>query len=696
MAEGTCSQGFEVNFTEKSAFDSNCPICLELLPNKPFLTECCRHHFCEKCINAVKLRKDECPLCKARPVNGAVDKHFSKELNEKRVYCSFKDKGCGWSGQLVHLKNHLSLGQLHGQCKHVTVKCPNKCKIMLFRKEMKKHVNKECSHRPFTCLYCGHKSVYSDIVTNHYLKCVNYPVTCPYNCVKTEMKRSEMSYHIKICPDVIVSCPYCDVGCKETMKRCDVMKHVESSVSIGQHQALLFQVVSNLKQNNKTWSKDLDLRCQELSSHLESQIASVKDMCDKMEHDLLSSLHIREESEAGKDKLIAKLCDTNKKLELNLSTQHIKQTQLEGELQVMRKENEEMNVNIRSLQSRCGDLENRCSKLKTKLFSSSKQIITDKMKGLYDKMLAEVRGLLHNQAITSTCETLNTVERSGECEDKISKNEWLTNSLTTLQSRCSILENRLDGLQDRFVVEDGTATKVNMEDELDALDAKVIKSQANSTVFSEQHQNIEFWIYGYKLIADEMKKRNWKLYLKTMSEASTQFPNSTSPVIVHVSGYEKAKRNRTTLVTSSFYTAGAGKYKFELHVCVTAYVVAGFDGAKPYMSLRASLLEGEYDDVLTWPFVGSISVTLLNQVVNADHFTKQIWVPHDAVGLEHTGRVAVGQYRRKSWGSSCFISHCELESVSIQKQYVVNDCMYFSVDASATPANVRADNCVLN
>ena len=684
MAEGTRSEAFEINFTENSDFDFNCPICLELL-NKPFLIDCCRHRFCSKCINAVKLRKDECPLCKVRPIKGTLDKQFRKDLNEKRVQCSFKDRGCGWSGQLAHLKSHMSLGQQHGQCKHVTVKCPNKCEMMLLRKDMKKHVNEECGHRPFTCLYCGHKSVYSDIITNHYLKCVNYPVTCPHNCDKTEMKRSELSFHLKICPNVVVPCPYNDLGCKETMKRCDVMKHVESSASIGQHQALLFQVVSDLKQNNKTWSKDLDLRYQELSSHLESRITSVKDMCDKMERDLLSSLHMHGESESGKDKLIAELCDTNKKLKLNLSTQHIKQTQLEDELQVMRKENEEMKVSIRSLQSRCGHLENRCSKLKTQLFNSSKQMINDRMKGLYDKMLLDVRGLLHNQTMASTSETLNTVEQSGECEEKISKNEWLTNGLTTLQSRCSILENGLDRLQDRVGVEDVTASKVCMEDELDA------KIQANSTAFSEQHRNIEFWIYGYKLMADEMKKRNWKLYLKTMSEASTQFPDSTSPVIVHVSGYKNAKRNRTTLVTSSFYTAGIGKYKFELHVCVTGYVIAGFDGTKAYMSMRASLLEGEYDDVLTWPFVGSISVTLLNQVENADHFTKQIWMPHDAVGLEYTERVAAGQYRNQSWGCNCFISHCELESVSIQKQYVVNDCIYFSVDASATPANMHAD-----
>ena len=708
MAQGACLQNFEVNFVDESvSIDWSCPICLELL-SKPFLTECCRHHFCNKCINSAKQRKDECPLCKASPVKGGIDKPFSKELYDTQVSCSFKDSGCEWRGRLCNLKNHLSLGQQHGQCKHVIVKCPNKCKMMMLRKDTKRHTNNECNRRSFICPYCNHKGVYADVVTNHYPKCPHYPITCPNNCEKNEMKRNELPNHLQTCPNTIVSCPYNDVGCKVTMKRCDVKSHVESSVGIGQHQEMLFRVVSGLEKNNKSWNKDLNLRYQELSSQLESQVAVLKDKCDQMEHQFFSSLHLCQESEVEKEKLIGELCDTNKKLESNLSSLHVKQSQLEDELQITRKENEEMKVTIKCLQVRCGDLENRFSKVKFQLLSSSQAMIKDQMKCLYDEMMVEMRELIQNQAVGCTSDSVLTSnvdelsdEQSSECEDEVvtRENELLENGLSTLQSTCSAIENRLGVLESQFKTckEEVTAAKVYVGDQLNGLNTIVTNLQANSPVSSEQHQNVESWIHGYKLTADRMKKKNWKLYLKTMSETATQFPDSTSPIIVQVCGYEKAKMDGTVLVTSPFYTAGAGKYKFELHICITAYIVPGYvDSANTYMSVHASLLEGEHDDLLMWPFIGSISVTLLNQIENNNHFTKQIWRPREPSEVEYTERVRRGRYRNQSWGQIGFISHSELENVTVLKQFVVNDCMYFRVDASAARHPVNCSNCILH
>ena len=64
-------------------------------------------------------------------------------------------------------------------------------------------------------------------------------------------------------------------------------------------------------------------------------------------------------------------------------------------------------------------------------------------------------------------------------------------------------------------------------------------------------------------MAQKMKKANWTLYLKTMAETATQFPDPMLPVILCVNGYEQAKRERNTLITSSFYiNAARGKYTY--------------------------------------------------------------------------------------------------------------------------------------
>jgi len=77
MIEATCLPNLEqLQFVEVSLQDFTCPICLEVLDD-PFLTDCCGHRFCCKCIDSAKRRKNECPLCKAQPVDGV---HYLKDF----------------------------------------------------------------------------------------------------------------------------------------------------------------------------------------------------------------------------------------------------------------------------------------------------------------------------------------------------------------------------------------------------------------------------------------------------------------------------------------------------------------------------------------------------------------------------------------------------------------------------------------
>ena len=67
------------------------------------------------------------------------------------------------------------------------------------------------------------------------------------------------------------------------------------------------------------------------------------------------------------------------------------------------------------------------------------------------------------------------------------------------------------------------------------------------------------------------------------------------------------------------------------------------------MSLFVSILEGEYDAELKWPFVGEVTVTLLNQLQDVNHHTKVI--RFNAINDRHAG---------ESWGFPTFIAHSAL------------------------------------
>lgn len=177
------------------------------------MTECCGHHFCNACVKSILQCSSECPLCKAQPVYGIVDKRFKRELDDAKVYCSLKSQGCEWTGPLSDLTTHLSYGQLDGPCQYVAVTCSYKnCNYTSTRHKMKKHTKSVCKHRPFTCPHCKYKGVYADVVSTHYQSCLEFPVVCPNKCTANKIKRSQLNEHFKGC-NVVVSCPFSGVGC---------------------------------------------------------------------------------------------------------------------------------------------------------------------------------------------------------------------------------------------------------------------------------------------------------------------------------------------------------------------------------------------------------------------------------------------------------------------------------------------------
>ena len=121
-----------------------------------------------------------------------------------------------------------------------------------------------------------------------------------------------------------------------------------------------------------------------------------------------------------------------------------------------------------------------------------------------------------------------------------------------------------------------------------------------------------------------------------------------------------------------FHT-GPGGYKMCLHV----FANGNSDGAGTHVSVFVSLMRGEHDDKLTWPFRGAITVQLVNQNRDQDH-VEYTAVFDDRVAAKEavTGRVTVGIRAKSGWGKRKFISHNKLEST---EQYLKNDCIKFRV-----------------
>ncbi|XP_065888288.1 TNF receptor-associated factor 5-like [Dysidea avara] len=574
--------------------------------------------------------------------------------------------------------------------------CPfMKCEVSVARSQIKKHA-KKCKYRPFNCPHCGHKGVYIEVVEIHYQNCTEYPVACPKNC-STKIKRSELQCHVDMaCPNTMVCCPFLDLGCKAKTKRSELKKHIDSNA--GQHRFLVSSTISELRKENKS-QKESQSNLLGATGLLESKVSTLENKCSKLEGDLFSMLHIHEENEAKRSKAVAELGEKNTILESSLSTLSSQYAKLKNNLSATCKENKQLKGTLSVLELKCTSLQTQFGKLKSQMTNATQQVTAkeNKMKKLYDNCVAKMTAI--EEQITSTIPHAN-VDKGEYSDDSYLSNCYrkLENSLqaveeenTELKASLSVLgrkywnlEKMLSDLQDHVCNSDQevTSAKQNLLHLLQQFETQAVGPPPQQ----QQNRNNDYWIHDYRLIAETMKKHNWTLYLKTMAETSTQFPEPVSPVIMKVEGYVKA--NNSTLFTSHFFTSGSGKYKFQLAISVS------YDKtAVPYMSVYARLLKGEYDSSLSWPFVGSIYVTLLNQADNTDHYRMSIWLLESGASFEGGGRVRSGQDNSLLYGQPYFISHYELETT---KQYVMNNSLYFNVEATAATKAKNSKDCILS
>ena len=116
-----------------------------------------------------------------------------------------------------------------------------------------------------------------------------------------------------------------------------------------------------------------------------------------------------------------------------------------------------------------------------------------------------------------------------------------------------------------------------------------------------------------------------------------------------------------------FYTSPGG-YK----MCIRVDADGVGSGSGTHVTVCAKLLEGAYDASLSWPFMGTVMFTLLNQLADNNHHSEifEFTTGHNAnVGI--------------SVGYVQFISHSALSHDPVKNtQYLKNNTLYFRVSVT--------------
>ena len=240
-------EGYTCEFVERppKAFQCDCPICLLVL-REPHQITCCGYSFCEACVKRVQAGNKCCPTCNAIDYAVFPDKRLKRSLNDFRVYCSNKEEGCEWAGELGELDRHLNLQPPSEKrfvgCLFSEVDC-SFCSHPFQRRYVQTHQSDDCPSRPYTCQHCNEYSASFEVVTTkHWPLCAFFPLSCPNSC-EIVLQRRELENHVeKDCLLTPINCDFSLVGCKARLARKDMPSHVSRDLSA--HMSLLQMYVA--------------------------------------------------------------------------------------------------------------------------------------------------------------------------------------------------------------------------------------------------------------------------------------------------------------------------------------------------------------------------------------------------------------------------------------------------------------------
>ena len=225
MAIATHVSGYDYDLVSKPTDRVFCKIC-HLPSRNPYLSVCCGYLFCKACLDNAKNASTTviniCPVCRNEEFVTFPNKQLDREIKSLHIYCTNKEKGCEWQGELNYINNHL--GNSDG-CQFEEVKCSNECGKMIERRYLISHVETECLCRKVNCQYCHDTGEHQFIEGQHKEECPKLPLPCPNNCEVGSVPREDMEAHRKECPLEMIQCEYHNVGCEVRMARQDQERH---------------------------------------------------------------------------------------------------------------------------------------------------------------------------------------------------------------------------------------------------------------------------------------------------------------------------------------------------------------------------------------------------------------------------------------------------------------------------------------
>ena len=208
-------------------------------------------------------------------------------------------------------------------------------------------------------------------------------------------------------------------------------------------------------------------------------------------------------------------------------------------------------------------------------------------------------------------------------------------------------------------------------------DAEIPRKAMESHVATSAEHSTEFLLQHVVKLTDLVSHLCAKSGVLNPLQQKTWLTNKVirrePPWVVKMTAFQEKKNKEwySDPVHSHF-----GGYK----MCLRVDANGDGDGEGTHVSVYAYLMRGDNDDNLKWPFKGTIEVSLLNQLEDGQHYTRELWSP-DEVSEDVSGRVTWRARAVSGWGYPQFIHQQDLiYKVDQNCQYLKDDTLFFRVD----------------
>ncbi len=176
-----------------------------------------------------------------------------------------------------------------------------------------------------------------------------------------------------------------------------------------------------------------------------------------------------------------------------------------------------------------------------------------------------------------------------------------------------------------------------------------------------QHEPVRCKYYnigcGEKPLRKDLSKHeeNAQLHLSVATEELLRLKKLTFR-IKHIA-FHKKQQLQSDIYGPYFNTSITG-YK----MCLSIDINGWSDGAGTNVSVFVHLMKGDHDDTLTWPFTGSVTFELLNQLEDKNHHKRTTAFPADD---EVSKRVVDGERAGRGYGNTKLMTFPTLPSTTM-------------------------------